>query len=134
MMVARKSKYVVPGAEATPRRRPFKVADQIRKEIAMLLLGKLKDPRLLYVNVTSVAVTNDLRSARVFYSVLGDHDPAEIAKGLTSAKGFIRSHLAKELQLRYIPDLEFKQDLTLQKMDEMEQLFREIKKGHDQSS
>ena len=98
----------------------------------MLLLGKLKDPRLVNVTITMVNVTNDLRSARIFYSVMGDHDPAEIAKGLTSAKGFIRSHLAKELQLRYVPDLDFKQDLTFQKMDAIEQLLREVNSGHDQ--
>jgi len=134
-MVTRKSKFTVPGADTkSPRRRPARVADQIRKEVAMLLLDKIKDPRLLNVVITEVSVTNDLRSARVFYNVPGDHDPADIAKGLASAKGFIRSHLARELQLRYVPDLEFREDLTFQKMDAMERLLREIKNGHDQSS
>lgn len=109
-----------------PKRRPIRVADAIKAEIASLLVRKIKDPRLYNLVITSVEMSDDLGHARVLYSILGDTDPKDVAKGLESSKGFIRSSLAKALELRHVPVLDFRLDLAGRKQAEMEQLLREI--------
>jgi len=116
-----------------PKRRPMRVADAIKEEVAALLLRKIQDPRLDGVSITRVEVSDDLGHARIFYSVLGDEAPENVAKGLTSAAGFIRSSLARVLPLRHVPALHFQQDLTALRQAEMEMLFREIAEEDDTS-
>ncbi|OGQ96819.1 MAG: ribosome-binding factor A [Deltaproteobacteria bacterium RIFOXYD12_FULL_57_12] len=108
-------------------KRPQRVADAIRQEISLLLVGKINDPRLVPLSITSVEVTRDLRWAKVFYSVFGGEQQArDAAAGLASAKGFIRSHLAGVLGLRVTPDLDFRRDFSLVRQEEMERLLKEI--------
>jgi ribosome-binding factor A len=100
----------------------------IKNEIALLLLDKVKDPRLANVSIVGTEVTRDLRKAIVFYSVMGDDKQVkDAAEGLVKAKGFIRSHLARELGMRATPDLVFKLDLSMVHQQEMERLFKEIR-------
>ena len=121
----------MPGLGTGPKRRPARVADIIRTEIGLLLLQKINDPRIQHVTITRVIVTDDLRRAKIYYGVHGDEPIANVAAGLASAKGFIRSHLAKELGMRYVPELEFKQDLALARQEEMEKVFKEIEDEND---
>lgn len=94
-------------------KRATRVADQIRMEIADILMRKTKDPRIGVVTVTDVEVTDDLRLARVFVTVLGDEGTQKGAlMGLEKAAGFIRSELGRRVQLRYTPELVFLRDLT----------------------
>ena len=117
------------GREAAGNKRPKRVADMIKNEVALLLLRKVKDPRLSNVSIVTVEVTRDLRKAIVYYSVLGDElQIKDAAEGLTRAKGFIRSHLARVLGMRATPDLVFKLDLAMVHKQEMEKLLKEIKK------
>ena len=114
--------------ETAGNKRPKRVADMIKNEIALLLLRKVKDPRLINVSIVAVEVTRDLRKAIVYYSVLGDeHQVKDVAEGLARAKGFFRSHLARELGMRATPDLVFKLDLSMAHQQEMEMLLKEIK-------
>ena len=88
---------------------------------------KVKDPRLTNVSIVTAEVTKDLRRAVVYYSVLGDEKQAlKAAEGLDRAKGFIRSHLARELGMRVTPELVFKHDLSLARQEEMERLLKEL--------
>lgn len=92
-------------------KRATRVADQIRMEIADILMRKTKDPRIGVVTVTDVEVTDDLRVARVFVTVLGDEGVRKVAMaGLSKAAGFIRTELGRRLQLRYTPELTFYPD------------------------
>jgi ribosome-binding factor A len=129
MMAAHPKKSLYPfGREAAGNKRPKRVADMIKNEIALLLLHKVKDPRLTHVSIVAVEVTRDLRKAIVYYSVLGDEQKIKnAAEGLTRAKGFIRSHLARELGMRATPDLVFKLDLSMVHQQEIERLLKEIK-------
>ena len=102
------------------------MADTIRSEIALLLLRKIKDPRLALLTVTRVSVTDDLRTARVYYSVFDITTADQAAEGLQKASGFIRSHLAKSLALRYVPKLIFLLDENLLHQEKMTRLFHEI--------
>ena len=94
---------------ANPRVR--KVADRIQVIVAEMLERRIKDPRLGFVTVTDVRVSGDTQQASVFYTVLGEDDQA-VASGiaLESAKGLIRSEVAKQLGLRHAPSIEFIQD------------------------
>jgi ribosome-binding factor A len=106
----------------------------IKNEIGVLLLSKVKDPRLVNVVIVTVEVTRDLRKAIVYYSVLGDEQQIKnAAEGLVRAKGFMRSHLARELGMRATPDLVFKFDLSMVHQQEMEMLLKEIKTDAESS-
>lgn len=130
-----KSRFGLPAglARSAPKRRPIRVADAIKAEIASLLVRKISDPRLVNIVITSVEMSDDLGHARVLYSILGNEDPKDVAKGLESSKGFMRSNLAKALALRHVPVLDFRLDLAGQKQAEMEQLLREIIKDDGSS-
>lgn len=126
-MAAKKtrSRFALPELGDKTPRRPARVADSIKSEIATLILRKIKDPRVYNVTITQVKVTTDLRRAWIYFSCL-DQNVEEVAAGLDSAKGFIRSHLAREMGLRYVPELEFLHDLTINRMVEMDKIFHEI--------
>lgn len=125
-----KSRFSLPAGldRSGPKRRPIRVADAIREEVSSLLVRSISDPRVQQVGVSRVEVSDDLGHARIFYSIMGDQAPAQVAKGLESAKGFIRSNLAKTLGLRHVPAIDFQEDLTARKQEEMARLLMEIAK------
>ncbi len=108
-------------------KRANRLGDQLQIEIADILRRKVKDPRVDLVTVMGVDVTNDLRHARVFVSVLGAGSADRALKGLERAGGFIRSELGRRLPLRYVPDLSFRIDTTAQRAEHIEQLLESIK-------
>jgi ribosome-binding factor A len=94
---------------ANPRVR--KVADRVQVIVAEMLERRIKDPRLGFVTVTDVRVTGDSQQATVFYTVLGEEtDLASTAVALESAKGVLRSEVAKQLGMRHAPSLTFVPD------------------------
>lgn len=120
-----KTKYAVPELGRSPSRRPTRVAEAIRAELCLLFLQKVKDRRLAAVTITRVEVTPDMRSAFVYFNCPeGELKPVEA--GLASSRGFMRSHLAKILNLRYMPELHFKHDLSAVRQAEMDRILREI--------
>ena len=96
----------------------------------MLLLYKIKDPGLRDVTIIKVKVTDDLKRARVFFSC-PDASKVKAEQAMIRAKGFIRSHLASQLQMRYVPDLLFLYDTTAAEQEKMEKLFKEIASEHE---
>ena len=108
--------------------RSERVADLIRQELALLLEREVKDPRVGFVTVTRVMVTRDLRSARVFVTILGDEPQKQDSlKGLAAAQGFLRHELSQRLGLRHTPSLEFLLDKGVESEERIEQLLREIR-------
>jgi ribosome-binding factor A len=108
--------------------RSERVADQIRRELALLLEREVKDPRVGFVTVTDVAVTPDLRNARVAITVLGEGGKEkETLKGLAAAHGFLRRELAQRLGLRHTPELAFHLDRTLESEHRIEDLLSRIR-------
>ncbi len=94
---------------SSPRVR--KVADRIQVIVAEMLERRVKDPRLGFVTVTDVRVTGDTQNASIFYTVFGEEEQlAGTAAALESAKGLIRSEVAKQLAMRHAPSLEFIHD------------------------
>jgi ribosome-binding factor A len=91
-----------------------RVNQLIREEISHLLQRELKDPRLGFVTVTEVAVAKDLRTGKVYVSVLGDEAQWKSSlAALQSARGFIRNWLAPRLRIRAVPDLTFVPDRSM---------------------
>jgi ribosome-binding factor A len=94
---------------ANPRVR--KVADRIQVIVAEMLERRVKDPRLGFVTITDVRVTGDTQQATVFYTVLGaETDLVSTAAALESARGLLRSEVAKQLGMRHSPSLTFVPD------------------------
>jgi ribosome-binding factor A len=108
--------------------RAERVGDQILKGIAELLASKVQDPRVKGVTLTGIDLSKDLRSARVYFSLIGEADDIKRAiSGLDSAKGFIKRGVGKRVKLKYIPEIRFEHDPTLETGNRMEMLLRKIK-------
>ncbi len=107
-----------------------RVNQLIKEEISLLLQRELKDPRLGFVTVTEVETARDLRTARVFVSVLGEEAQwtASLA-ALASARGFIRSWLRQHLDLRVTPELEFRADRSMQHAARIQELLKQLDAG-----
>ena len=109
-------------------KRAIRVGDQLLREMAELLMLKVKDPRVKRTTLTGIHLSNDLKNAKVYYSVLGgDQAVREAQAGLDSAKGFIKREIGMRLDLKYMPDIIFKHDRTLEMGDHMEKLFKSFK-------
>ena len=117
-------------------RRSDRVAESIRVEIATFLNEGAKDPRLVgMVTVTAVDVTRDLRSARVFVSILGtDTERKATFDALTSMTSHVRSRLARVLSLRVAPEVSFRLDESVARAARIESLLAEVreKKSEDE--
>ena len=108
-------------------KRAEKVAEAIHEEVSRLLIKGLKDPRIGFVTVTGVKATDDLHLATIYFSVVGDDEAKKAtAAGLNSARGFIRSEIGKSLRMRYVPDIIFKYDDSLDYGNRIDSLLREI--------
>ncbi len=110
-----------------PGKRATRVGDQILRFIAELLMNKIRDPRIKGVTLTGINLSNDLKNARIFFSVIGTESEVKQAlTGLESARGFIKRQLGSGLGLRYVPDIIFDHDPTLATGNRLEQLFKKI--------
>src|SRR4030042_5015302 len=108
-----------------------KVADLIRKEIPEMLLKSLKDPRIGFVTITRVAVSDDCRYAKIYFSVMGSLAEREkSATGLNSAKGYIRKELARRMSLRYTPEIMFQFDPSIEYAIHIGEVFQHL---HEES-
>ena len=109
--------------------RTRRVADQIRAEIAQLLLREIKDPRIGLVTITQVKLTPDLRLARIYFANCNNAvtDKNAALAGLKSATGFIKRMLGKKLNLRYIPNIEFYYDDSFEYEEHIEGIIKKTK-------
>lgn len=107
-------------------RRTAKVASAIRESVSSTILFGLKDPRVKNVTVLGVDVADDLRSAKVYISIMGDEKMQSLTMhGLNSARGFIQAKVADRLQTRYTPILSFIIDDGVKKSIAAAALIRE---------
>lgn len=111
-------------------RRTAKVASSVREIVSSTILFGLKDPRVKNVTVLGVEVAEDLRTAKVYISVMGEPKEQSLTMhGLNSARGFIQSKLADQLQIRYTPVLTFVLDQGVKKSIEASRLLRETEQA-----
>ena len=111
------------GENKAPKR-SSRIGEAIREELSILLISSVQDPRLIGLSISRVEVSGDLSLAQVFYTSSGNRSDVETA--LRKAKGFMRSHIAKTLNLRFTPDLQFRYDDTIAQVEELEKIFQEI--------
>ena len=113
----------------TPTRRPDRVGEAIREEVATFLAEDVKDPRVRgLVTVTGAEITRDLRHARVFVTVMGSEaDQIATFEGLASAAHHLRSRVAKALRLRVAPDIEFRPDRSVAYAARIDALLESLK-------
>src|SRR3954469_1724740 len=116
---------------ANNARRPDRVAEAIRVEVATFLNEGVKDPRVVgLVTVTAVEVSRDLRSAKVFVSVMGtDQERKATLEGLSSLASHLRPRIGRALRLRLAPELTFLLDESVERAARIETLLAQIKEG-----
>jgi len=108
--------------------RSNKVAEAIKKEVSLIIHDELKDPRLGFVTITDVELTQDLREAKIFFSVLGKEEEHKKTKlALDSALGFIRRLIGQRIRLRFVPEITFKEDRSSEYGARIEELLNQIK-------
>jgi ribosome-binding factor A len=113
-------------------KRSDKVAETIHTTISMILSRGLNDPRIGFVTITEVEVTDDLHLARVFFSVIGDETAKKDTEaGLNSAARYIRHEVGKVLKMRYTPDILFKYDHSQEYGQRIDALLREVGTSND---
>jgi ribosome-binding factor A len=113
-----------------PYKRSERLGEVLLAEISAVIARDLKDPRIGFVTLTGVEMSDDLRYAKVFASIIGS--PAEKARtlqGLSSATGYIRRHLGRALRLRYTPEITFLLDESLEHGANIAQLLRQLEAG-----
>lgn len=110
-------------------KRLLQIAEQIREIISMMIVrGEVADPRVRSVTVTSVKMTPDLQTARIYFSVMGDTTSRESAeKGLAKASGFLRRSIGEALKLRYTPELVFFFDESIERAARIATLLTKIR-------
>ncbi len=105
-----------------------RVGEVLKLELSELVRLKVKDPRLGFVTITNVEVSGDLRHAKVFVSGLGTaEETSRSIEVLSGAAGFLRSELFKKVRLRYIPELAFKIDRSIEHSVRISQVLRQLK-------
>jgi ribosome-binding factor A len=110
--------------------RTDRVASLIRHELGMLFTTKYRDPGFGLITVTDVQVTPDLRIAKVYVSVLGGEKVRAAAmKQLELDKKALRLHIASHLRLKYTPELQIYQDTTLDRVERIDEIIRQIHSG-----
>lgn len=108
--------------------RTERLADQIRDDVAEMVAGELKDPRIGFATVTRVELSADLRHARVLVSVLGGEDTKrETLEGLSWAAGYVRREIGRRLRLRRAPEVFFVLDRGLEQQRRVESLLEKLK-------
>jgi ribosome-binding factor A len=107
--------------------RQEKLGELIAVELSNLLRTRVKDPRVGFASITRVEVSGDMRHAKVFVSVMGDSkEQKETMKGLTNATGFLRHELASLLTLRFMPELVFKLDHSIEEGSRILELINKV--------
>lgn len=108
-------------------KRSEKVAEAIHEVVSGLLVKGVKDPRVGFVTITGVKVSDDLHLATIYFSVIGtDTDRKGTEAGLNSARGYLRRELGKALTMRYVPDIVFRYDESVEYGSNIEKILKQI--------
>ena len=116
-------------------RRSERLQNQIRSDLSEMLQREVVDPRLssgVLISITDVELTEDLRYARVFLSILGSDEQVRAAfAGIQHAAGYLRRGLAQRLMMRFVPELNFQLDSSVERGARVLELLKEISKETD---
>lgn len=115
-----------------PYKRSQRLSVLLKEEVADIIMNKIKDPRLGFITVTDLELSDDLRNAKVFISVLKAEDRVQSLQILNEAKGFVRGEIAKRLRIKIIPTFEFVFDESIERGFRIDELLKEIKKTSEE--
>lgn len=110
-----------------PYKRSARVGDLIREEIADIIMSKIKHKDLGFVTVTGAKVSDDLRNATVYLSVLKDEDADKTVRKLSSLSSFIKGELGRRLKMKYVPNLTFRIDESIEYGRKIDKLLDDVK-------
>jgi ribosome-binding factor A len=111
------------------------LGELIAAELSDLLRTRVKDPRVGFASITHVEVSGDLRHTKVFVSVMGNaEEQAETMKALRHASGFLRHELATRIVLRYMPELVFKLDTSIEEGARILALIQQVEQEEQQKA
>lgn len=116
-----------------PYKRSQRVGDLVREEVADIIMYRLKDPRIGFVTVTGADMSDDLKNARIFVSILKPEERDLTIAILNEAKPFIRSALGKRLKMKFTPNIEFRLDTSIEYGSKIDSLLKKIK-AEDEST
>ncbi len=107
--------------------RTERVSELILQEVSLIIRSEVKDPGVGFVTLTAVEVSDDLRYAKIYISVMGDEkEKKRSLRALNRAKGFIRSSFGTKVRLKYLPEMSFYLDRSLDRVKRIEDILREI--------
>ena len=129
--------YIAQVVDIMDFKRADRVGELIHAELADIVLRKLKDPRVGFLTITGVRVSDDLKHAKIFVSVLGGEEAKkDTLKGLRSAVPFMQREVGRRLKLRYTPEIMFVLDESIEKGAKMLETLKELEeteeKGDDE--
>ncbi len=112
-------------------KRAHRVGGQVQKALSELLLKEIRDPRLHSVTIMRVSITDDLRSARIYFSAPeGEEHKLGALAGFKSATGYLRRQLSRRLELRHMPTLEFFYDESFERATRINRVLKTVINGH----
>ncbi|MGK9370058.1 30S ribosome-binding factor RbfA [Melioribacter sp. Ez-97] len=103
-----------------------KVASMIKEELSLIFLHKIQDPSLSLITITNVKLSPDLKLSKVYLSVYEKEKREEVLVKVNELKGWIRTQLAGRIRIRFVPELEFFIDDTLDYVEKIETIFKKI--------
>jgi len=107
--------------------RAQRVAEAIKEEVSDILSNEIKDPRVGFASVVRVEVSPDLRYAKIYVSAMGDEKArVDTFRGLESAKGFIRSEIGRRIRLRFVPEIAFIEDSSIEYGSRINRILRDL--------
>ena len=110
-------------------KRADRVGGQVQKELSDLLVKEIRDPRLDSVTIVGVKLSDDLRSARVYFSVSeGEESKVNALAGFKSASGYLRRQLGNRLELKYMPELRFIHDESFDRATRVSEILKTVQK------
>ncbi|WP_069997493.1 30S ribosome-binding factor RbfA [Cellulosilyticum sp. I15G10I2] len=113
--------------------RMTRINEEIKKELSQLISYEIKDPRVndTMVSIVEVETTNDLKTSKVYISVLQDNKKEDVINGLNAAQGFIRKEIARRINLRNTPEFIFKLDKSIEYGMHMSKIIQDVMKDSD---
>ena len=110
------------------RYRKERMQDLIREEISDIIQKEIKDPGLGFITIIDVRMTEDLKYAKVYYSVYGSDEEVEnTINALRRARGFIKHILGKRIKLRYMPEVSFILDTDEERARRVDEILERVK-------
>jgi ribosome-binding factor A len=105
-----------------------RINETVKRETSIIVHQELGDPRLSFVTITRVEVSRDLRHAKIYFSVLGDQSAiAQAEEGFEAAHGLIRKFLSKRVLMKFMPELDFIYDKSLEDIVHLDELIERMK-------